>query len=231
MKNIIVNLLFIILPISISAQYNYSFDFVAGVDRNSNTFLPHYSPQYNLRIGGNFNFKFRKNIVIKTGLRYAELGLNYFQDSLRWPSQIGPDGFDPTLGDPEFLEASIRRRYIELPIMFRYQMGGERISAFFEAGLSPHFYINTKRDRTTDLWEDSESIDETDMGLRRVRNALVFSFGVNYNVSRKLQLFAQPVYRSFTSSHDGLRDEHRNFGLEAGIRKGLYVQKSDSISK
>ena len=102
MTKITISLCFLFYAFTSHAQFDYSLDFVRGIDRNevgSGTLTGEYTPTYSYRIGANFNLKVAKNLFLKTGLRYALLKTRQEINDLRWPSEIGPDGWmpDPTL--------------------------------------------------------------------------------------------------------------------------------------
>ncbi|MEM9545609.1 MAG: outer membrane beta-barrel protein [Bacteroidota bacterium] len=234
MTRFTIYLCFLLYSFSTNAQFDYSIDFVTGVDRNevsSGLSSGEYTPTYSYRTGINLNYKFTNHFFLKTGLRFAVLKTKHEIDNLRWSSEIGPNGWmpDPTL--PRSIESIVNRRCIELPLHVRYQFGKGRLSGFTEIGISPHIYLNTQNVNSTNLETVVSTIDETEFGTRRFVNAFVFSVGVNYAITSKLQLFAQPVFRKYQEfiPNSPMEGAQTNFGLEFGIRRGFGFGGNEDI--
>ena len=108
MNRLIILLSFGFIPFLSMAQFDYSVDFVSSIDYThvDNTFTTfstnvRVDPKFNFRIGGNFNVKIFENGFIKSGIRYAQVGFINKVDNLRWPSEIGPNGFEPRLNQAQ----------------------------------------------------------------------------------------------------------------------------------
>lgn len=224
MKKIIVFLSFVFLSNCATAQINTSIDWVGSADYSglSKSFFADFHFRFNYRIGANFNFRIFDKIKIKTGVRYTELGFVLKSNDLRWPSEITSDGWvpDPTL--PRFIHRDINKRFIEIPVIARYEFGEKRLSFFGEFGFSPHFYINTKEVETTNLEESSEVFDEVGMGQKRMQVATVIAFGANYSLSDEYQFFLQPTLRYYLGEtvYD-TTSRAQSIGLEFGLRRVL----------
>ena len=216
-----------------------SFDY-AGYTNNNLTFTTvngeidlntGQSGIYTYRIGANFNFRIFEKIMFKTGFRYANLGDKFFRDNLRWPSEIGSNGFEPDPSLPRYINFITKHRYIELPLIVRYEMNTKKLNPFIELGLAPHLYVNTKYVSKTNLGNDSETRDfsEMAMGFNKLQLAAVVSFGANFNVNEAIQIFAQPTLRYHINRMTDNPNSYRFYsvGIEFGMRKmfGSYFNK------
>ncbi len=154
-----------------------------------------------------------------------EAGFKSEANDLIWPSEIGPNGFEPDPTLPRYLHNTTNLKFIEIPLLARYEIGRKKLSLFFELGFAPHIYINTKTTRSSNLGSESE----TTFGGKRLRMAVVLGFGMNYKVSDKFQLFIQPTARRYISNSNqpSFENRLRNIGLEFGIRRGFGFEKSE----
>ena len=195
-----------------------------GIDRNKPIIQPEdrFKASFDLRIGSNINVEVFDRLFLKSGVRYVTLSTKESGEELRWPSEIGPEGWmqDPSL--PRFVENFYQRRYIEIPLLIRLQFGRKKLSGFIELGFSPHIYLNTKVSSTTNQVSLSETINETESGARSLRYAFVLGIGVNYNATDRIQIFGQPVIRNYQSrNRNGSGLKPGNFGIELGLRYGF----------
>ncbi len=207
MTRTIICLCLSILSFSIFAQFDCSIDFVSGVDQSgSNRGLIGSTTNYNQRIGANFNVKLFDNVILKTGLRYAQVGVK----------------------NDHTVISTINWRYIEVPLILRYQIGKKAISGFMEFGVSPHIYINTLKRYTSNNRYELEVEDESPFGVKKFRSAIVYSIGVNYDVRKKVQLFLQLVTRKYDALHNQPASSARlrNIGFEFGFRRGFNFERT-----
>lgn len=189
---------------------------------------------YTYRVGANFNFRIFEKVMFKTGIRYANVGDNFFMDDLRWPSEIGPNGFEPDPTLPRYINLITKHRYIEIPLIVRYEIANKKFSPFVEFGLSPHLYVNTKTINKTNFTSSSVVRDYSELadGFNKLQLAAVLSVGANYNANKTIQVFAQTTLRyninRLTENENSLR--YYSVGLEFGVRKmfGSYFDEEKS---
>ena len=108
--------------------------------------------------------------------------------------------------------------------MVRYEFSTKKIAPFFEAGISPNFYLTTRNKVKTNLSENVDYYRENGQGFNKVNFVANFSFGVNYTLTEQLQLAIQPTFRYHLSkiySDVPVNTRLYNFGLELGLRKKL----------
>ena len=115
-------------------------------------------------------------------------------------------------------------KFLEIPLVARWEFNGNKLKPFIEFGISPTFYLNTKVIQETDI--DRKKIDTANNaeGIALFHLVGLVSCGVNYVLTENIQLFGQPIFRSHLSPlvHNVRVKEYLyNTGLEIGIRKGL----------
>jgi len=239
MKKIIIYFCFLFFPFFAISQFNTSVDFIVSVDYTnvSTSFGTTEERGLNFRVGGNFNFRVFDKVTMKTGIRFAQLGSTLKMDDLRWPSEFGPSGWMPDPALPRYRHISTIKRYIEVPLIGRFEFGHKKFSYYLEFGISPHLFLKTKVTKTSNLGSEIVINNNTINIEKRILMGYVIGLGFNYKLSEKLQLFAQPTMRMYsnsapsTTSVAGFTSRYISFGLEFGIRRGLsFVQTDNKIN-
>jgi len=234
MKNVFIQLSLIILPVLSFAQFDYSFDLISSMDYTfvnnsftSNSTNVSVKPKYNYRFGGNFNVKVYDNIYIKTGLRFAQVGFTNKREELRWPGEFGPNGFKPDPSLPRYLHSTIDQSYFEIPIIFRYEFDGKKLSFYLETGISPHIYSRTRYITKSNIDTTKRFSYDTQFGGKRLLMCYVFGIGLNYNFDNLYQFFFQPTIRIYVSNDNQFQFENafRSIGIELGFRRGFSFEK------
>ena len=240
MKTIIIQLLILIIPTITFGQMNSSFDFIFGIE-NSYRILKSSSEEpivqgilvdrdnrelkkSNWRVGFNYNKRLSNNFVLKTGIRLASVGYkDEKKTDLRWPSEIGPNGymFDPSL--PHELQLIRDYWFLEIPVAARFEITKKKFSPFLEFGVSPTVYISTRTKQITDI---DTKVTYQRGGTSDYNNVHLVGFaslGVNYSLNDKFQLFGQGIYRyHLTKLIDAPIEENLyNYGVEVGVRRRL----------
>ena len=240
MKTLYIQLLLVIIPSLTFGQMNSSIDFIFGIESSFRT-LKNTSDDdivqsiikgrnerelnnINWRFGFNYNKRLSPKFVLKTGIRLASVG---YKDAkkidLRWPSEIGPNGymFDPSL--PHSLQLSRDYWFIEIPVAARFEFSNKKFSPFIELGVSPSVYLTTRTKTVTDIGTDVTYQKGGTADYNNMHLVGFTSFGVNYSLNEKFQLFGQGIYRyHFTKLVDAPISEHLyNYGLEVGVRRRL----------
>jgi len=235
MKKTILLCLFSWFTSCMDAQFHTSIDIVSSIDYaefkganiipqdlNFSIFPIHITSKVNYRIGGNFNFRCYDKLLIKTGVRYVQIG---FKQNLEGYILYGNNGNSTSPNDPYVIELicnSFDQKFIEVPLMARYEFGDGKFSLFIEFGISPHIRLSSTNIRRTK--NGDEAIDDFVLnGDGRILTALVIGVGGNYNLSQNYQLFMQPTFRVYSASTNEFEIENRvrSMGLEFGIRRGI----------
>jgi len=240
MKAKFIIITFIAVPLFSFSQMNSTIDIIAGVDYSyrslkltSDATIPidiiglrnsREIGKFNWRFGFNYNKKLSNKFFLKTGIRLAISGIKgEKQTDLRWPSEISSSGYeyDPSL--PHELQLIHNYWFLEIPLAVRYEFTDKKFAPFIEAGISPSYYLTTKTTQinefeTTTITQRAEANQFVNLHL-----VGVISFGANYAINEKMQLFGQAVYRRhLTKRVDALISEYLyNYGIEFGARRRI----------
>lgn len=238
-------LLFLITTSSVSfSQIHTSIDFVSGVDFTRMSGITEISPGSNLasfqidekinyRVGANFNFRIFEKMLIKTGLRYVQIG---FKENFNLPNDyqfgwinangnqintVNTGDIFSVMQDPKY--NAYDQKFIEIPLISRIELSDKKLALFLEIGISPHIKLSSRNKQISALGK--ETIDENVeiFGSKKMLVALIFGIGLNYNVSDNYQFFAQPTIRCYCSDSDKgrYRNAIENIGVEIGVRRVL----------
>ena len=245
MKFFFTSLSFFLLPLFCASQINTSLDFVGGIDysyrnmranKNPNSsdttivriFDETESGKVNFRFGFNFNKRISDKFILKTGLRFTNLGYQrkYEQDELRWGNQQTGGVFNPDNPSEQSAISKFIYNYLflEVPLIARYEFTPKKLTAFVEFGFAPSLFLRTRHKIVSK--EKTQVLDNSNIqnGFSNINLVGVISFGGNYDLNENLQFFAQPTFRYHLTRlyKTGLVKEYLwNAGLEVGLRKRL----------
>jgi len=240
MKTKFIILFFLIIPLFAIGQMNSSIDFVFGIE-NSYRSLKYSSHESipidiisqrndaeegknNWRIGFNYNKRLANKFYLKSGIRLASVGYKGgVKDDLRWPSEIGPNGYMPDPSLPKQIQQIYDYRFLEIPIIGRYEFSNKRFTPFIELGISPSYYLTTRITSITDLGTSTISKRGGVSTNKNLHFVSVASIGGNYLINNSIQVFGQLAYRyHLTNLYDAPVTKHLyNYGLEIGVRKRI----------
>ena len=124
---------------------------------------------------------------------------------------------------PHSLQLSRDYWFIEIPVAARFEFSNKKFSPFIELGVSPSVYLTTRTKTVTDIGTDVTYQKGGTADYNNMHLVGFTSFGVNYSLNDKFQLFGQGIYRyHFTKLVDAPISEHLyNYGLEVGVRRRL----------
>ena len=244
MKNILTTLLLLVFTTLIYAQHKSSIDLVGSMEYSNRTYSysgndelfirlvedrnAEETGKSNWRFGFNYNKRLTDNMFLKTGLRLASVGYKGEKnENLRWGADHdGNGGFDPSQNPdlPRSIQFIYNFIFLEVPVIARWEFGNEKWAPFIETGLSPHIYLSNRDLQVTDISNDVFWFRNRIDDFNTVHLVASLSFGVNYHLTDKLQLFAQPVARyHITKKGKGDVNERLwNVGLEIGVRKVFF---------
>ncbi|MCB0628696.1 MAG: hypothetical protein R2824_09290 [Saprospiraceae bacterium] len=213
------------LSVSLSAQDKWTIDLIAGPEYGNSRLnaslgnINESSGKWGYRLGFNFNRRLISAFWLKTGLRWTQIGyIGEKSTGIKWGTEFDHDTgeyvLDPTL--PHELQVVTDFYFVELPVVGRWEFGHGRIIPFLELGISPHFYLMTKKEDLTDLGSQ-EFYDRTAPDLSLAGS---FSLGVQASLSNRLSLLIQPITRYHFSKKDNTvpEDNLYTYGMEVGIR-------------
>ena len=179
----------------------------------------------NWRSGVHYNVSVAKNLYFKSGAQVSRFGYNGPElNGLKYPNQHdGDGGFDPDAYSGESSSVSFNYHYffVEMPITVRYEIPAGKFSTFLELGAIPSAFLISQSTVSTDLGATNAVIPEADTRFNRLHVFSVVSVGVNYDATKAIQLFAQPILRyDLVALADAPIKEHLySLGLEFGARR------------
>lgn len=181
----------------------------------------------NFRFGANFGFRVATALMMKAGLRYASIGTTLINGDVRWPSEIGPNGWIPDPALPRSIRSTTTDRFVELPLIVRYEINHHRWQPYIESGLSVHYYHNTK---TASVGLSKSTMIErvASPNLNSLQLAFVVGIGVQYAVSPDYQVYVNPTYRVHINEWNTFLGERLStVGVEFGLRRRLATFAQD----
>ncbi len=109
-------------------------------------------------------------------------------------------------------------KYINIPLTIRYKLPAKRLDYYVNAGISMDILISQLA--TVNIADSyTETTGEID-GLRKTSYSYLFGLGVQYHLSGRWGLFAEPSVRgSITPVNDNASDEFRPYYL--GVKTGV----------
>ena len=239
MKNAI-SFLVLVFPFPAFSQTNASIDLVAGLEYSYRSLSTSSkdeivagilegrndkeSGKLNWRAGFNYNRRLSNRFHLKSGLRLASVGYNgEKRTGLRYASEfVTPDLWVPDPSLPHEVQFIYDYWFIEIPIAGRFEFTNRKIAPFLELGIAPSVYVTTRTKIVTDLGTDvnfDNGVDAFD--FHQFHLVGFVSFGVNFSINERMQLFGQPTFRyHLTKLVDAAIEEHLfNYGIEIGVRR------------
>lgn len=234
MKHLLLSL--ILFPFLATAQSNVSLDFVVGADYTFRTLYASDNYEFILKVreaevgklngrtGFNFSKRITNRLFLKTGVRLASVG--YYikkQDDVRWESEYSTGEWVPDPNLPHKLSLIKDYWFVEFPLMARLEFNQRKWAPFLEGGVSPSLYVTTRTIIESDFDKNSDFEHAAVKGFNRLQWVGVLSFGMNYNATSRIQLFAQPVLRYHLSNlvKAPVKEHLYTAGLEMGARLKL----------
>lgn len=180
----------------------------------------------NWRCGVTYNISVADNLYFKSGAHVSRFGYNgsALSAGLKFPNQHdGDGGFDPDAYSGESSSFSIDYHYffVEMPMIARYEMPIGKFSTFLELGLVPSAFLISQSTVSTDLGATNDANPAVDTRFNRLHLFSLVSVGVNYDVTKAIQLFTQPVvrYDLVALSNARIKEHLYSLGLEFGARR------------
>jgi hypothetical protein len=169
------------------------------------------------KLGGTFGisvtYRLYRNLSVVTGLNYA--GRNY--ESIDYQSYSYPR-------DPTFLNTRKKssEQYLELPVKLSYIMGIKKLRFTGSAGLITDYFLQYDAEYIH-IYDDREekSTYLSRFTDKRFSFSPFVSLGLDYRISDKLNLRAEPTFRFFEYTNE---PDIKLYALRynAGVNFGIY---------
>ncbi|WP_235294003.1 outer membrane beta-barrel protein [Portibacter lacus] len=174
--------------------------------------------------GLNLNRKLSKKIFLKTGVRFISTGYNGPVEEVTWGSQHDGNGGqieDPSL--PKEIQIKYNYWFIEIPLGIRWEINENKFAPFLEAGVAPSLYLRTRSALVSDQDKEISFSDDRVNKMNNIHAYGFISFGGNYTINEKYQLFAQPIFRYHLTklADTPIREHLYSGGIELGIRRKI----------
>lgn len=227
----IIYLVLFLFPVVGFSQFNTSLDFVASYDRSSASPSQSFAgkPRANYRVGANFNFRVYEKVMMKTGLRFTQLGLNRRIPFFISGSTIVSTGNSNIIfsGDPDSMsQGNTIVHYLEIPLVGRYEFHKKKFTLYTELGIATHLFLNSSTKLENNGGPTTNNSVET-IDYDRFMLGIISGLGFNYLVSDKVQLFVQKSLRIYPGVPTYFSREITEYslGLEVGVRRALSIGK------
>ncbi|MFT4663841.1 MAG: hypothetical protein ACI9VN_002289 [Patescibacteria group bacterium] len=214
-------ILLLVAPLFLMSQVNSSIDLVVGIEFSYRTFKvsnddgitniflerkARETQKMNWRIGFNYNRELAKKFYLKSGLRLASVGYKGAKVTNVIATQPVSPG--PAQTPPRELQIIYNDWFVELPIIGRLEFSDKKITPFLEFGISPNIYLASRNKIIIDTYTTVEFRPNKDPRFNKLHLVGSLSFGCNYRVGEKYQLFGQPTFRyHLTKGSDGSINE------------------------
>lgn len=173
---------------------------------------------YALTAGLSLNYDLRANMVLESGVLYAVKGYQTNSIELQWAT--------PDQKFPVSSKARFNLKFLELPLRFKYfVLKGDRFRSFVVVGPSVNFFVQ-KRINVISEFPDGDKAknhSEVNTGYARFSLAATIGIGVEYALSRRLLIMAEPVYTQFVTSVI-VGDEAKEYPYSVGMNMGLLYR-------
>lgn len=207
----------------ISIGYNFSIDnsfrTLKNSDGNSSTDLV-INSRNNIEIakigyttGLNLLFHFSDLFGFETGVQYSNKGYKTKEQELTY---LPPN---PSL--PNKLTSSYSYQYIGIPLKAKFSFGKSKAHFTSAAGFMTNFLINIKQTNnyTYSDGNTEKKNQSSTTGFNKVDISPMVSIGVDYNLTDKIHIIAEPTFRfGLLSTKDApVKEKLWNAGLNLGV--------------
>jgi hypothetical protein len=160
------------------------------------------------------------------GLQYAVYGYQTeTMDSVRWGSQVNPDGtYNPNIDSGEDITEvrfGYRYNFIGVPISLRFSHREKKWRGYTQLGWTPLWYISATTIQDTNL--ETKKFRYKADNFNRFRLAAHLAFGIERQMANNFSFFLQPTLNAMVipASNAIVSEWLYAGGLEVGIRKAL----------
>jgi opacity protein-like surface antigen len=180
-------------------------------------------PRIGFTTGLSFLYQLKKRFTLESGLLFSDNGEQTKNTALIFGTGLNGQ---PGVSDPVTNKFIYHYKYLDIPLKVNYALLTKRLSIFLSGGLSANFFI-TETNTSIQTYSDghtttSSSTSRSGSGLSALNLAFVAGAGVSYNLSGKLALRVEPVYRrSITSIIDA---PVKGYLYSAGLNMGIYYR-------
>ena len=173
-------------------------------------------PRLGFTTGLSVFYKFSERITFESGLQFADEG----EKSINYTNFEGGISIDPAIPE-DGLRFVYHYYYLKFPLKINYYFVNGKIRWFVGGGVSLNFFLF---DRTTVIISGVKD-NSSSIGLSsnsRFCLGLIASTGVDYSISKRLNLRLEPVFRGSLTLNNTFVLRKFQYSLGAGL--GLFYK-------
>jgi hypothetical protein len=171
-------------------------------------------PNIGFSTGVHIRYRLREKLTLETGLRYANKSLKTKCEALIWASS------DPTL--PTRSKTIYRFKYLVFPVSFSYSFRSRgKVNLFVTTGVTANIFLFKKTSVVTAGGNDNSHASSKQMGYSKINLSASIGVGVDYRLSKRFVLSAQPFYQRSLMSIVANR-QAKEYLFSYGITTGIH---------
>ena len=177
-------------------------------------------PTFGYTTGISLKIDATSKIVLETGFYYSIKGERTKTIEFTWAT--------PSSDYPSKSKTQYQYKYIDIPLKVQYFLGSKRIKPFISVGVSATIF-SEKKTKVILEFSDGHKASEnstTDLACLKFNLVTIVGFGIKYDLSKRIFIIIEPVYRQFINSIvvDRSAKEHpfsigTNFGVYYTLKK------------
>ncbi len=183
------------------------------------TFVRKVPPLINFNVGMTYLISQEKNYSFRAGISWVSYGSYSSKNDFIDIDTIFvlPNG--TLIEYPATITAYVRKHFVELPMVTKYQWQKGRFTPFIHLDIVPQLYVQDRRVQESDRAIFNFNGKEKDPDTRKFNIALGTGIGTYYKLSEKLSLMANIFTRGQILSNNGIRSKNYllGFGTNLGV--------------
>lgn len=184
-------------------------------------------PTFGYTTGLGLKIDLTNKLALEAGLYYSIKGEQTKINELIWTT--------PSSDYPIKSKSKYQYKYIDIPLTVQYFLGSRRIRPFVSAGFSASIF-SEKKTKIISEFSDGHKTSESstiDLAYLKFNLVAIVGFGIKYDISKRIFLTIEPVYRQFINS---IVVDHnaKEYPFSIGANFGVYYtfkKKNRTINK
>jgi hypothetical protein len=176
------------------------------------------TPKFGFTTGFNYSMRLSKRFTFEVGVLYSEKGEKFKHTDFIPPSTYN----DPAL--PSKILGRYHYLYLDIPVRTNFYLTNKKLKLYLTGGISPNLHLIQKTVSIMKFGDghSTRSVTYDNVGFSRINVAFIAGLGVRYDLSEKLYLQCEPLYRrSITSIISGPIE---GYLYSVGLNTGIYYK-------
>jgi hypothetical protein len=194
--------------------------FADKIEIPGETFVRRVPPLTNFNVGMTYLISQEKNYSFRAGISWLSYGsYSRKNDFINIDTTfVLPNG--TLIEYPATITAYVRKHFVELPMVTKYQWQKGRFTPFIHLDIVPQFYVQDRGVQESDREIFNFNWKEKDPDTRKLNIALGTGIGTYYKLSEKLSLIANIFTRGQILSNNSIRSKNYlfGFGMELSVK-------------